>query len=76
MSNLQGLVIRLFPGSGFSAIPMQLLISRVLKNTGDLNLVAGWACPYGYTKKQQEQQLKEDYVKNYLVVMESLLLIQ
>jgi len=48
-------------------------ISRVLENPPDYDLVAGWPCPAGYSEEERVVQLKEDYMKNYLVVMEALL---
>ncbi len=35
--------------------------------------MAGWPCPAGYTEEERLVQYKEDYMKNYLVVMEALL---
>ncbi|MBN1167478.1 MAG: hypothetical protein JXA44_10170 [Methanospirillaceae archaeon] len=48
-------------------------ISRVLENPSDYDLVAGWPCPAGYSEEERLVQFKEDYMKNYLVVMEALL---
>jgi len=48
-------------------------IRKVFENPVGRDLVAGWPCPAGYTEEQRHVQFKEDYIKNYLVVMETLL---
>jgi len=49
------------------------LVSHVISPPKERDIVAGWPCPAGYTPGQREAQLKEDYMKNYLIVMEAAL---
>ncbi|MBN1166467.1 MAG: hypothetical protein JXA44_04970 [Methanospirillaceae archaeon] len=53
--------------------PVLHFIQNVIAAPSDYDVVAGWPCPADYTPEQKAVQLKEDYMKNYLVVMESML---